>query len=496
MGLFQRTFIYLKRNKRYCLLFVFIVVCLSVSLMLGINAINSINNTADKYKSNLAISFSVIKDPISYSDSSQLYTDSNDDGIPEYIGPMLCLKDAENIIQLDKRIQNYNAERQTNLHTSLKLKPGCFSYYVDNLDYIKSVEEGMTDEDYIETVKMSDINKSCAYFTSVVESDLNRFFSIGAFELIKGRHINKNDKYVVLISEYIAENNGLDIGDSFIPEQLDEFNSPFGDSFSVEVIGIFKVNFYQEPSEWTAEYEYAENSIYTDFESYKKWLHDWRQRTQSYLNLRDDEFNVDEIRFYVSDPDDIDSIVSKVEQSDVLDWQFYHIEKNDDYDSAVKPLNNISNMILLFVLLISGGCITVLFLLINMSEKARKKETYIYRSLGIYRKSITVQRVVEMVFLSVIAFIIAIIIGYFLIVPFGEYLSEYANDKASDAEEFEISYDSNDNLIVEKNIKLELNIKEQIGFEEIMITFAITEGVVLLAVLITRKCDKDTLILE
>ena len=33
-------------------------------------------------------------------------------------------------------------------------------------------------------------------------------------------------------------------------------------------------------------------------------------------------------------------------KSDVLDWQFYHIEKNkEDYEAAVKPLNNIKSII-------------------------------------------------------------------------------------------------------------------------------------------------------
>ena len=140
MGAVSRGFKYITRNKARSVLLVIVIIVLSLTLLFGFSFIKSVDSTMAEYKSSLGTSFSVIKDPIPYADSSQFYTDSNDDGIPEYIGPMLCLKDAENIIQIDERIQKYYAERRTDLHTNLKLKPGCFSYYVDNLDYIKSVD--------------------------------------------------------------------------------------------------------------------------------------------------------------------------------------------------------------------------------------------------------------------------------------------------------------------------------------------------------------------
>ena len=104
MGTISRGFKYITRNKARSVLLIIVIIVLSLTLLLGISFINSVGSTVADYKSSLATSFSVIKDPIPYADSSQFYTDSNDDGIPEYIGPMLCLKDAENIKKIDTRI--------------------------------------------------------------------------------------------------------------------------------------------------------------------------------------------------------------------------------------------------------------------------------------------------------------------------------------------------------------------------------------------------------
>ncbi len=508
MSLFYRAIRFLKNYKVRSIIVFFIFLFLSVSLMLGINTIESINNTIDEYKSNLVINkFSIIKDPIPYADSSQFYTDSNDDGIPEYIGPMLCLKDAENIKKIDTRIIKYNTDYLSKyLTVDLDLSPAFYTWFAKNVDSIERENGEWTHEKYIEEAAFDEIvNSHSTNFHIVVDSELQHLFSRGAFELEKGRHIKKDDKYVALISEDLATINNLNVGDTFIPRQPNFYNTLepvdklgfFGDPFPLEIIGIFKKNFSLEASEWTIESELAENYILTDFESYKRWLHDWRQFTQSYLDFSDDEFVVDYIDFYVENPNEIDDVISRVEQSDVLDWQFYHIEKVDyDYESAVKPLNSLSSMVFFFVSIILGGCTAVLFLLINMSEKARKRETYIYRSLGIYRSSITLQRVIEMIILSVTAFVVAILVGNLLVIPFGEYTSKYVNNNAADTKEFEAYYDENGDFIVDKKEKIDLKLENQIEFNEFIITFVVIEGVVLSATLIARKGNKDTLILK
>ena len=503
MGAVSRGIKYITRNNARSVLLVIVIIVLSLTLLFGFSFIKSVDSTMAEYKSSLATSFSVIKDPIPYADNSVFYVDSNGDGIPENIGPMLYLRHAEKIMQLDDRITKYNIEYPRFMTTvDINLCSGLFTYYYTNIDSIEEEYGGYTHEEYINQAKENEIWAHTTNIHPTIESYLDHFFRIGAFELIKGRHIQKDDKFVALISEDLAEFNGLDIGDTFVTKEMNTYNmaykpnldpfGSFGDPVTLEVVGIFKINFYQEKSWSTAELEMGENYIYTDFESYKKWLHDWRQFTGSYLDYEDDEFNVDEIIFYVENPDDIDDIISTIEKSDVLDWQFYHIEKNkEDYEAAVKPLNNIKSIITLFIILISAGCMVVLFLLIGINAKGRQNEAKIYHSIGITKKSIINQRLFENILLAAIAIVIAYILVICMAGFVGAFVSDTINEKTAETEEFEVSADANDFLVVEKNIKTELDLNGQIDFGDVIVTITITEGVVILATVVSVKKKRE-----
>ena len=194
----------------------------------------------------------------------------------------------------------------------------------------------------------------------------------------------------------------------------------------------------------------------------------------------------------MENPDEIDDIISNIEESDVLDWQFYHVEKNnEEYEAIARPLNNFKNMIMFFIILISTGCIVVLFLLIGINAKGRQKEATIYHSIGITKKSIINQRVFENMLLSAIAILIACIIVICMAGFVGAFVSDTINDKTSETEEFEVSADANDFLVVEKNIKTELDLNGQIDFGDVIVTITITEGVVILATVVSVKKKRE-----
>ena len=89
MGAVSRGIKYITKNKARSVLLVIVIIVLSLTLLFGFSFIKSVDSTVADYKSSLATSFSVIKDPIPYADSSAFYADTNGDGIPENIGPML-----------------------------------------------------------------------------------------------------------------------------------------------------------------------------------------------------------------------------------------------------------------------------------------------------------------------------------------------------------------------------------------------------------------------
>ena len=142
MGTISRGIKYITRNKARSVLLVIVIIVLSLTLLFGFSFIKSVDSTMAEYKSSLATSFSVIKDPIPYADSSAFYADTNGDGIPENIGPMLYLKHAEEIMKLDDRIIKYNTEEPEELVTlDIDLYPGFSTYFYKNIDKIYE-EEG------------------------------------------------------------------------------------------------------------------------------------------------------------------------------------------------------------------------------------------------------------------------------------------------------------------------------------------------------------------
>ena len=138
MGAVSRGIKYITKNKARSVLLVIVIIVLSLTLLFGFSFIKSVDSTVADYKSSLATSFSVIKDPIPYADSSAFYADTNGDGIPENIGPMLYLKHAEEIMKLDDRITKYNTDYLSEyLTVDLDLSPAFYTWFAKNVDSIE-----------------------------------------------------------------------------------------------------------------------------------------------------------------------------------------------------------------------------------------------------------------------------------------------------------------------------------------------------------------------
>lgn len=77
-----------------------------------------------------------------------------------------------------------------------------------------------------------------------------------------------------MISEWLAEINGLSVGDTltdYVKEGIQMSDTPLktiGEPIELEIIGLFHMNFIQGHLESIAKSEYIENSIYLDLDTY------------------------------------------------------------------------------------------------------------------------------------------------------------------------------------------------------------------------------------
>ena len=416
MSLMRNVFLYLIRKKSISLILLIIFTAVFAALQLGTALLNSAGKEADSIARTLGGSFNV-EQIVDYNDES-LWTDVEmTDGVvlQSYISPVnLTNALAEKIAAADG-IAAYNAESGTSIHTNLKVKE---AYALRLYEAILSGEE---EEQYPGDMYFWEISSQEMYLFSSTDSSLHRFFRNGALEIIKGRHIQKQDKYKIVVSEYIAERNNLDIGDEVVfdisERTLEEIYPMIPNAkpaeYHFEIVGIFRLNFeYSPPSEYTTESALPENTAFVDNTAMNDIKVNWGAVS---------EICYKHITFFVEDPAKIDEVIANVEDMDDIAWHYIGITKdNTEYLAMAKPLEVIKNMGLLLVIGSAGGCFAVLFLLMTMRTKTRKREIGILMAVGISKKKIVLKFMLEALVIAVIAFIAAMIISGALMQPLGD----------------------------------------------------------------------------
>ena len=240
-------------------------------------------------------------------------------------------------------------------------------------------------------------------------------FNTGAFQISEGRNLVEGDCYKAVISEEMAERNGLSIGDILTVEAKEGYvtssktpNKTWGKPIELQVIGLFHMNFSQQTSAYTYEDEYFENNIYVDMETDKQFV----------KNL-DENWDVDlpeegylEVTFFVDDPEDLDAVMQEVDKREDIDIEglkFY--VDNTAYKASAKPYSQIRTFAMSFLVIGVLGAAAVLFLLIRLWIRGRKHEIGILISAGIKKGEVVGQMLTEYLVISAAALILTLLLS-------------------------------------------------------------------------------------
>lgn len=230
-----------------------------------------------------------------------------------------------------------------------------------------------------------------------INSEYSNYFLANKIELIQGRHLTGNDENGILISEDVANQNGLKVGD-----KIKAVNDPQnGDPYvELEILGIFKVIADKEDvkDEWSMDawYDYSRYA-FVSMNAMEKIL----------INYPTDGPNKGYISadFYVDDPQQLESIIQEVQNIGGINWKNFKITANDKvYERAAGSMSNISSLIrtlLIVIVIISAGIVT---LILGMWVKGRIRETGILLAAGISKASILFQHILEVGMIAVISF--------------------------------------------------------------------------------------------
>ena len=219
-------------------------------------------------------------------------------------------------------------------------------------------------------------------------SELLSYFRTNTLEIVEGRPIRKEDKYQVLISDELAEKNHLGVGDRICVEQLSmpltytkiitNLNDlTIIDTRYLTIVGIFHANVAQYVNEYTVEDQVIGNYMFMDTNGLTEM---YRISGEEIGEAIDPEYTA---TFFIDDPASMDEIIEEVKEIPGIIWSDYEIKVDTSmYESALKPLENISKITTFLIVFFIAVCIVLLILVLRIWIGGRKKEMGILISIG------------------------------------------------------------------------------------------------------------------
>lgn len=226
----------------------------------------------------------------------------------------------------------------------------------------------------------------------------DNLFNSGVFTLIKGRHIEKDDREKIIIHEELAKKNNLELNDKIRLELFDLNNNEIKTEYEFEIIGIFSGKKQEKYTGMTS--DFSENMVFIDYES-----------SQVALNKAENNKVVNKLEIISDSSKDTNIVLNKIKEIKI-DWSKFNIEKNDDvYEETLESVEGIKHIIKVMTYLIMTGGIIVLSLILILWLRERIYEIGILLSIGIGKREIIGQFILELVFISIPSLFISTLIG-------------------------------------------------------------------------------------
>lgn len=413
MSLLQRAFLYNIRKKGKSSILFLILFLMALTVLVGLAIYRGTNQGIQKLRESMGGSFKT--EAIYSKDDLSVWQSSPQGGSMRYIGPKVDEKLMKEIMSFDG-IEKYNAVYSWELYADdLELFDGLF-VYANKIAQEK--ESG------------SEMWEKISSFIGNSRTEENDYFRTGAFELVDGTHIGEGDLYKVLISEKLAKYNKLKLGDSFTVSlregtgsQKDNPYKLLCPPFDLQIAGIFKVNSGLGASEMVPESSISDNIMFTSI--------DFSEKIVSYLEENNPAY--DYCTFFVEDPKELLDIIDRVKEKEIVSTRYFSIQEDDaTYQASAGPLKNINRILYIFIGTVLGTCSILLFLILTMWIKGRTRETGILFSIGITKKNIISQYILECMMIAILAFSLSFVISNNLAYRVGNFALDKLSPKQVD----------------------------------------------------------------
>lgn len=223
-------------------------------------------------------------------------------------------------------------------------------------------------------------------------SEKDNYFTEESFKLINGEHITPDKKQVALVHEDFANNNNLKIGDYIVLNNIEGNES----GVEVQIIGVFTSTRKSDTEEYMDTTNLFENIIFTDLNTISKLIYETDGENSQYGD------------FEVEDPEELDNLITEMKKIENVNWESCVITKNDsNFKNTKEALEGIQQIVSTAIIIIFIISIILIVLILNLWTKHRINEIAILLSIGISKKDIIWQQIIEILMVSVPAFILS-----------------------------------------------------------------------------------------
>ena len=239
-------------------------------------------------------------------------------------------------------------------------------------------------------------------YHGVTSSSQELNFASGALNLKEGRALTKDDSGKVLVHEELAKENNWTVGSKIkLKNFQNEGTTASGKEVTVEIVGIFNGKLSEQSTGLTS--DLTENRIYMDYKT-----------SQTLIGKDESNAIVHRAIFTVKDPSKLDEVIAKVKELP-LKWDGMQLSKNEQvFEQVAAPIQNFKSLMTLLTSSVFVLAVIVLFLILLFTLRERIHEFGILMSVGISRKEIIAQILLELYTVAATSSIFALMLGSFV----------------------------------------------------------------------------------
>ncbi|MDQ0362138.1 ABC transporter permease [Breznakia pachnodae] len=247
-------------------------------------------------------------------------------------------------------------------------------------------------------------------YTASLSSKKNTEFTSGKYKLESGRHIEPDDKHVVMLSKELTDYNNLKVGDT-----IELYNLDTDSIVKLEIIGIFSGTEGISKDAISAS-DIPANQGFVDYKTMNE-------------NFGREINGLPKLDIYINSPKGIDKVYEEIKNLPELEGKSLKVVMdNKEAETIENPLESFEELLSNAIIVIIAVSTIILTLILATWIRGRKREIGIYLAVGKSKVNIILQLFSEVALIAIVAFAVSYFISTMIAQGLGTYvISQFAD---------------------------------------------------------------------